>query len=132
MKKSIPSFFLLLFFCGTLLAAGCSPSARKVSNPASALLGSWKPANSGGAAIYFGYDTATYVPHSGGESIKVRYEVLSEDGADRSIELRYLGSSAADQPFRITFSNDWERFCMYPAGAPEVLEYIYVNDRQEP
>jgi hypothetical protein len=125
---------ILLLVPTALILAGCGSDSRRVSSPAGALLGSWKPADPNGAAIFFTATTATYVPTSGGKSIAVPYQVMDED--ESSVEIKYIGSDAgsndADNIFRITFSKDWKRFYLYPASAPEVLEYIYVNDREQP
>ncbi len=118
--------------------AGCGSGGRKVSSPSSALLGSWKPADPSGAYIFFSATTATYVPRSGGNSLSVPYEVVDEDGSGQWVDIKYLGSHSGSggddtgETFRISFSKDWNRFYLYPASAPEVLEYTYINDREAP
>jgi hypothetical protein len=126
---------LVAIFCVAVFFSGCGGPARDVSTPHAALLGQWKPLSTGPAYIFFSPDTATYLPKEGGESIALQYEVVEENGDESWIKIRYIdpgdpGDEA--EPFTIEFSEDWNRFYLYPAGSPERLHYAYVDDRQSP
>ena len=126
---------VIVALCAAFLITSCGESARDTSTPHAALLGQWKPASPGQAFIFFSPDTATYVPVESGESIAVTYKVVDEDGGDFRIQIRYLGSGGSEDgsaPFTIEFSEDRNRFFLYPADVPERLEYVYVNGRQKP
>lgn len=111
---------------------GCGDAPRAVSDPSMALLGHWKPASSGPAHIYFGTGTAVYVSSRGGEAISVPYRVVEENAAERRIKLAYGDPGEESEPFVIEFSEDARRLFIYPASAPEVLEYVFVDERRRP
>lgn len=131
MRKYCLLVIIFMVYTGMMLC-GCGGGARDVPTPSQALIGSWKPANPGGAFIYFSPDTATYVPAKGGKSIAVHYEIVEENTGEFWVKLRYGDSGAGEEPFLIKFSGDRNRFYLYPSSAPEVLEYTYVNDRETP
>lgn len=124
------AFFLVL--TSMISQCGCGGNARDLSTPHSALLGQWEPLSEGAAYIFFSTDTATYLPKESGESIALRYEVVEEDREDFTLKIRYLGQGDAKEPFTIEFSEDRDRFILYPASVPEKLEYAYASDRQAP
>lgn len=128
------TYIILLLVILPLVFVGCGGPSRDTSSTAKALLGSWKPVNPQGARIFFSPDTATYLPASGGESLSVPYEIIEESEAESWVDLRYLalGSGEPKEAFRIQFSKDRKRFYLYPANAPEFLEYIYMDNRQGP
>lgn len=116
-----------------MLACSCGGgSVRDLSTPRAALLGQWEPLTAGAAYIFFSPDTATYLPKESGESIALQYEVVEEDLKDFELKIRYIGHGDTTEPFTIAFSEDCSRFFLYPASAPERLEYSYVGDRQQP
>lgn len=86
-------------------------------------------------SIFFSPDTATYLSAVNGESIALRYEIVEENSDEFWIRIRYLarGDKGADgEPFIIKFTDDRKGFSPHPSSAPEVLQYVYVNDRQFP
>lgn len=110
--------------------SGCSSAARDISAPDKALLGHWENIAPGtNADVYYGDDTVYY---SGGSTkpVKTSYKVISQDTDGFTLEVRY-GQETGD-PTRIGFSEDRDEMIVYPASAPELLKYEYVDDSQSP
>jgi len=124
--------FIIALCAGTLVYGCGGESVRDLSTPHAALLGQWEPLTPGAAYIFFSPDTATYLPKESGESIALQYEVVEEDPKGFELKIRYVGQGDTTEPFTIAFSEDRNRFFLYPASVPERLEYSYVGDRQQP
>jgi hypothetical protein len=124
---------LIIALSTVSFVCGCGGgSVRDLSTPRTALLGQWEPLTPGAAYMFFSPDTATYLPKESGESIALQYEVVEEDPRAFELKIRYIGQKDDAAPFTIAFSEDRNRFFLYPASVPERLEYSYVGDRQQP
>ena len=123
--------FIVFFFVVSLVAAGCAGGTRKVTSPASALLGHWKNTVPGNKTeIYYSPDTATF--KSGGETISRPYKVVSENPSTFSLDIEYTSNLKGAGPSTLGFSSDRNTLLVYPERVPELLKYTYIDSKQNP
>jgi hypothetical protein len=112
-----------------VLPAACD-DARDTSTLGKALLGHWKNISPGtNADVYYSPNEATFDARGGGQLSTLSYKITEENQGESRLMVQYASS---EEPLKITFSKDRNTITVYPTDMPELLQYRYVDSKQQP